>query len=176
MKYFITILFFFNQSFCQTSSLEKELIKDFIENHTLKYGELRIVNNWQIKDSIIVKKDFEEKLTEFIKKKNDSIRITNEEKNKLIKLYIKSNISKWNNFDFENKIIEYDEALNYLKLNQDNTILAISHPIFFRDNTIALINYTNLCCGQVYGNTGLGFFIKKNGKWIECKMISQGSY
>ena len=176
MKYFIIILLFSNLSHSQTNSIEKELVRDFIENYTLENGELRIIANWPMKDSLIVKKHFDENISEFIKQKNDSLKITVEEKNLLSKLYIKSNITKWKDSDFDYKILDYNETMNYLKSNRDNKVLLISHPIFFRNNTIALVSYANLCCGNIFGSTGLGFLKKENGKWVKAKMINEGAY
>jgi hypothetical protein len=153
---------------------------DFIENYTMNMGELVVVRNLYFKDTVSAHKSFNESFEAFLHGKNDSIKITENEKQYILRNYLKYYSKKWLESDFPNyKLVNYEESVDYMKQNRKNSVLAISHPIFFRNETVALVSYANVCfslVNNVAGETGLGLFRKRNGKWEKWEMINQGGY
>ena len=180
MKKIITILSLFQllNSFGQSDNLKKEIFKDLL-NNTYNYSTPKIVNKL---DSVAVEYHLKRLIGKHnrtffteMDKSNDSvhgIKLTEIEKEFLICSIRKQYKSEWTKKDFaEYKIIKSNESIKYLKSNDKNTLVEISDPIFLRDNEIAFIYFSNLCCSK-YGRADLSFYKKENGKWQRWISVS----
>jgi hypothetical protein len=72
--------------------------------------------------------------------------------------------------------IEQDSVYNYLSADKKRNVYQFSKPIFIRNNSIALIHLTTLCCGQIYGSDHLVYFRKDNYGWKKWIFIREGYY
>lgn len=175
--YFLYLVFLSANVYSQANKPEIAFIKDFLKNSTLDYGEKRLVRNWPVKDSTAVKKVLVEKMEAFMKTRNQQVALTEEERKYIIDKFIQSYSEPWLEKDLDGiTLLDFEDTKPYLKENHNNTILLVSHPIYLRDDHLLFISYTNLCCGQIEGNNGEGFFKKVKNKWEPVEWVSEGSY
>ncbi|MFK7750283.1 MAG: hypothetical protein AB8B65_17970 [Kordia sp.] len=62
------------------------------------------------------------------------------------------------------------------KKHRNRRLKIVSKPIFIRNNTIACVYSTDLCCGKINGHTSLSLYKRINNKWTEWIAICQGDF
>ena len=72
--------------------------------------------------------------------------------------------------------IKTDSLAEFLHEDRSRVVYLISKPIFIRNNTVALVHYSRLCCGGIYGSDEVLFYKKEIGRWNKWIFISQGAY
>ena len=72
--------------------------------------------------------------------------------------------------------IEENMALKHLKVNSENQVIFISKPLFIRDDSLGIVFYANLCCGQFYGYVNLSFYRIVSRTWTRWIDISSGAF
>jgi hypothetical protein len=175
------IIFLFSISvFGQVDNETKIFLSDILKYETYKYGEISIAKKLDPKMLEIGLTTLKEKrkYTRILKDSiTEVIKLTRKERRKIIQSIREQYETEWEKEDFpENKLINYDELLSYLKKDRNNTIVMISKPVFIRNNEIAIAYFMNLCCGSINGRAQLLFFDKLNGKWRDWISIAGGVY
>jgi len=107
---------------------------------------------------------------------NDSIILTNSERDLIILFFRNGENLKLTDNSTEFTIVEENQAISHLKSNYGNQVVYISKPLFIRNESLAIAFFANLCCGQIYGYVNFSFYRKENEIWKRWIDISSGAF
>ena len=182
MKHYILIVFLLLGTNLQgQNAIEEELINDIISNDIMKYsGEIAfsksIDSSWvayhlnRLSESADL--TFKGKSRYF--QEYDSLKLTEIEL-RLLENHFRSKENL--TFNYKNhRMIEIDSVMSHLKKDRENQVVYLSHPIFIRKDSIAVIFFANFCCGGINGPANLSLYKKENGKWWKWIAISGGIF
>lgn len=141
-------------------------------------SETKIANNidssW-IEYHLIELKDSSEKFLTNINNK-DTITLSIIEMELIISFFRNQENLKFSNKQSRYSLIDKDEVNDYLKSKKSNQVLYISKPLFIRNNEYAIIFYSTLCCGGIYGQASLSLYKLINNNWTKMTDISSGDF
>lgn len=129
--------------------------------------------NYHLKPLIIGKK---QKFTN--RHTKNTISLTNEEVSYILSSFEQQLKLKWDNSQFpDNEIIEFTLINEYLAKDPKNSVVVISEPIYLKDRSIAVIFFSNLCCGRgIGGFVELAIYKNNNEVWERYVEISGGDF
>ncbi len=141
------LLLILNHCFAQNSDLEKEVAIDIIEHRPIRNGEIRLINRMSAHEDYFIKKiDYNKGIVYDQKTKinPDSIHLTVKERDYLAIEFRKDTDNfVWEKADLKPYVvIPVEDALSFMKENKTNAVINISHPLFIRNNSIALVYFT----------------------------------
>ena len=182
----ILILFFIQMN--AQYSLDKlsidysnQVLKSVIESNSLKEYNNVIIS--EIDSSIVeftlrnlkTKKD----LFISIDTSKTEIKLTEKEKNFILKSFKQQYSHKWTSEDFENvKVLNKESLKEYVKQDKRNAYIYISSPIFLRNGSIALVFFANFY-GEIENGGGINnllFYKVHNGIWENWITLEAGIY
>ena len=183
-KVYIPIILFFIISTlsCQTTLNKDGLVESILNSKVYTvYNEPAMVSN--LDSSFLnyhlseLKK--EESETEFTNRHNgNTVVLTANEKQYILKLLQHQITLEWTNSQFPNsEMIRFEEVNEYLGKDPNNTIVVISEPIYIRNKSLAIVFFSNLCCGRdIGGFVELSIFKMENNQWNKYIEISGGDF
>lgn len=171
----IILLLVFNSLYCQVDSTTYQFLIDIINR---KSDTTVLIYTEKIHPEMFDNKPYLKKIT-----KSEIV-----DEKKLIKLnqreykYIKEQWGQLKNHEwpanlFINSLrIKTDSLAEFLHQDRSRVVYLISKPIFIRNNSIALVHYSRLCCGGIYGPDEVIFYKKENDRWKKWVFVSQGAF
>lgn len=180
-KFLLIFLHLVSCNFFGQESESKLLIEKILETQVLKEFEYAIAAKIDSVPFEYVIHNFinnNQRKYKSIRDSKKKIKLSRIEKNFLIEKIKNQYNENWKNDNFKREILQPNEIKKYLEKSKKNSIVYITKPILFRNNSVALTYMVNFH-GDISTGGGIsqfGFYKKTKEGWEKWIMLEEGIY